>query len=252
MSPHSSRPGSRVLAPLAVLVLLASVALVGCSDNKAAPNAPNPTPPATTTYEGTISGSGTSGSLTLTIATGTPSPQPKPARARANVSATGTLVVAGGGTVSLSGSYDDVNKILTVGGGGWTFTGGLNGYGMEGVFGGPGGISGVFSVQQVGTGTDTVIVVVGDFTSTTGGPGGVFNFSIRNGVVHGNAFENGGSAAIPLDGTYDPLTGDIVIDHPQAPGGPPLATGNLAANGQASGFYDDGAGEAGTWAGTKQ
>ena len=251
--PHShGRSPSRVATAVVLVTGLAAFALSGCSDNKPAPNSPGGSA-GSTTYKGTISGSGTSGSLTLTIATATPSPQPAPARARATVTATGTLIVSGGGgTIPLTGSYDDVANTITVGGSGWTFTGSLTSFGLEGGFGGPGPVSGVFSVQTVGSGADTVIVVVGTFTSTTGSSNGVFNFAIRGTVLHGNAYEDGATKPFPLDGTYTPSTGVISIVHPTNPTGPPVATGTLAANGTASGTYDDQSGNAGNWTGTKQ
>ena len=251
MSPRPSPSPPRINA-FALVTVVAALAIAGCSDNKPAPNAPGGGA-GSTTYEGTVSGSAISGSLTLTIATSTPGPQPGPARARGIVTASGTLVLAGGGgTVNLTGTYDDIDNLISVAGGGWSLSGGLTAFGMEGGFSGPSGTSGVFSVQQVGSGTDTVIVVVGSFTSTTGGPGGGFNFSIRGTAVHGNAFETGSGTAIPLDGTYTPGSGAISIVNPANAGGPPLATGTLQSNGSASGSYDNGAGEAGTWSGVRQ
>lgn len=189
----------------------------------------------------------------MTVATSTPSPQPGPARSRGTVTATGTLVLAGGGgTVALTGTHDDASHLISIGGSGWTFTGGTTGFGMEGNYAGPGGASGVFSIQRngTGTGTDTVVVVIGTYAATIGTGSGNFNISIRGTVIHGNAFDYTETIATPLDGTYTAGTGAISIVNPA--GGSPLATGTLQSNGSASGTWDNGAGDSGTWTGTRQ
>ena len=236
---------------LTAACLFAIVALVGSGCGKDKTTNPNPGPGATSTsFEGTISGNGVSGDLSLKIATANPAPQ-GPARSQATVTASGTLVT-GGSSVGLTGNYDTVNHAIAVAGGGWTLGGGLTSFGLEGTFTGPGSTSGVFSTQRIGSGTDTVVVVIGTFTSTTGGPGGVFNFSIRGAAIHGNAFPNGGTTAIPLDGTYTASSGAISIVNAANPTGPALATGTLQANGAASGTYDNQNGDSGTWTGARQ
>lgn len=246
----SSRRIPRPPVVLARMVVLGALALAGCSsDNNAIINTGGGGG-GTTTYDGTIAGPTTSGTLTVTIATSTPAPQPGPARSAGTVTATGTLVLAsGGGTVALTGTHDDVNHILTISGSGWTFTGGTTGFGMEGNYSGPGGASGVFSIQRNGTGADTVVVVVGTYAATVGTGSGNFNISIRGTAIHGNAVDFTGGAPIPLDGTYTAGTGAISIVNPA--GGSPLATGTLTGA-SASGTWDNGAGDSGNWSGTKQ
>jgi hypothetical protein len=245
-TPRSSKP---LLAMVASLSLFASLAILGCSDNNNAIINP-PGGGGSSTFDGTISGPTTSGTLTLTVSTATPAPQPGPARARGTVVATGTLVLAGGGgTVALTGTHDDVNHVIAVSGSGWTFGGGTTGFGLEGTYSGPGGASGVFSCQRRGTGTDTVIVVVGTYAATVGTGSGNFNLSVRGTAIHGNAFDYTGGTPIPLDGTYTPGTGAISIVNPA--GGAPLATGTLTGS-SASGTWDNSAGDSGTWTGTKQ
>lgn len=241
----SARKSIVTVAGLVTIVAL--LALAGCGSDKKVTNPPGGG--GTTTFKGTISGNGVSGALTLTVNTATPSPQ---FRARANVTMTGTLAITGGGTVALSGTYDDVAKTASVTGSGWAFTGGYGGSALEGTFAGPAGESGVFTVLTVGSGTDNVVVVIGTFTSTTGGPGGVWNTAIRGNGIHGNAWANGTTNPIPLDGTFTATgggAGNISVVNPANPTGPQLATGTMAADGTASGAYDTGTGDSGTWDG---
>ena len=250
MYPSSSR-SRRPFAALALLPVIAALAFAGCSnDNNAIINPGGGG--GSSTYDGTIAGPTTSGTLTVTIATSTPAPQPGPARSAGTVTATGTLVLSGGGgTIALTGTHDDVAHALTIAGSGWSFTGGTTGFGMEGTYAGPGGVSGVFSIQRNGTGTDTVVVVVGTYAATVGTGSGNFNISIRGTAIHGNAFDYTGGTAIPLDGTFTVGTGAISIVNAGNPGGPPLATGTLTGA-SATGTWDNSAGDSGTWSGTKQ
>lgn len=246
------RTRSRI--PATVLpVLVAALALAGCGKDDKVNNPPNNPPAGSSTFDGTVAGNGVSGTLSITIATDTPGPQFGAARVQVVASGRFTLLTGGGGAVDLTGTHDTATHVFSVTGGGWTFTGGTTSFGLEGGFNGPGGETGVFTLQRKGSGADTVVVVTGTFTSTSGGPGGVFNFAIRGTVIHGNAWEHGEATPIPLDGTYDPATGDISILNPADPGGPLLATGSYdTGTGEASGNYDNGVGEAGTWQGTKQ
>ena len=250
MNPWSRSTPSNLVRWAGSMILFAALAIAGCSDNKNPLN-PNPNPgTGSTTYSGTIAGSTTSGSLTLTVATTTPAPQQAGYRASAIVTASGTLVLTGGGgTVNLTGNYDTGTHLIGVTGGGWTLDGGLTTFGMEGNYSGPGGVTGVFSVQTQGSGANVVGVYVGTFTSTSGGTSGNFNFSIKGSVLHGNAVDANGTV-VALDGQYTAETGGVTVVHPA--GGAPLATGTILPNGTASGTYDDRNGNSGNWSGTKQ
>jgi hypothetical protein len=240
---YGSRPFGRILASL-IASTLAMMVVVGCSSKKVT----NPPPVAgSTTYTGSVSGATTSGKLSITVDTSSPAPQNAGFRARGTVTATGTFTPSGGAAIALTGAYDDVAKTCAVTGSGWSFGGGLTSFGLEGLFSGPAGATGVFSLQ---TGTTGVTVVIGTFTSTTGGVGGRFNFSISGTTVHGNAVATDASV-IPLDGTYTAATGAVSIVHPA--GGNPLATGTYnASTGAASGTFDDQNGNSGNWTGQKQ
>lgn len=235
------------LATIAALLVLA-----GCGSDDKVTNPPDGGTAPTSSFNGTISGSGVSGALTLTVNTANPAPPLRAGRTiSANVAASGTLAITGGGSVPLSGTYDDVAKTCSVTGGGWTLDGSFDGSALEGTFSGPAGESGVFTALAVGSGTDTVAIVIDTFTSNTGGPGGVWNTSIRGSGIHGNAWPTGSTDPIPLDGTFSATgggAGDINVVNPANPTGPPLATGMLAANGDASGSYVT-AGDNGDWLG---
>jgi hypothetical protein len=258
MSRFVHRSPIHLAMSLVFATALGCLALAGCGDDPP-PSAP-PAPTGSTTFEGTIAGQTSSGTLTITVATSNPSPQPVPMGASAIVTATGSVTPTGGSAVALTGTYDDQTDQVSLTGGNWTLAGGLTSFGLEGTYSGPGGVQGVFSVQRQGTGTDTVIVVIGTYTATVGTGSGNFNFAFRPSItsgqnLHGNAFDVSVATPIPLDGTAtsDGLGGyDISIVNPQVPAGPPLATGKLLVNGNASGTFDTGGGDSGTWQGTRQ
>jgi hypothetical protein len=257
MSRFLHRSSIHLAMPIALVAALACLGLAGCGDDPP-PNAPAPS--GSTTFRGTIAGQTSSGALTITVATSNPSPQPGPMGANAVVTATGTVTPSGGSGVALTGTYDDQSNHVALTGGGWTLGGDLTSFGLEGTYSGPGGVTGVFSVWRSGTGTDTVIVVVGTYAANVGTGSGNFNFAFRPSItsgqnLHGNAFDAAVPTPISLDGTAtaDGLGGyTISIVNPQLPAGPPLATGTLLLNGTASGTFDTGTGNSGTWQGTRQ
>jgi hypothetical protein len=231
-------------AGLRVVAILAILAVGGCGKKVTNPDA---NPDGTTTYTGSATGAVTSGKLTIILSTTTPAPQAGAYRAPRVIPAGGTFALTGGAAVNLSGSYENVGKSVAVTGGGWTFTGDVTSVGIEGIFTGPGPVNGVFSLQS---GSNEVTVVVGTYTSLAGGENGRFNFSIKGSEVHGNAVSTTG-VVTDLDGTYTAATGAISIANPG--GGAALDIGTYyALSGQATGTYNDGAGDNGDWTGTKQ
>lgn len=234
-----------------VLMLVAALALAGCGTGAQPSGPPAGPPPDSSRFLGTVAGDGVSGTLSLTLATATPRPQFGAARVQVAASGRFVLLTGGGATMDLTGSHDTATQVFSVTGGGWTFTGGVTSVGLEGGFTAP-SATGIFTLLQQGAGADTVIVVTGSFVSGAGGPGGVFNLAVRGTAIHGNAWTDGEVTATVLDGTFTPATGAISIVNPQNPGGPPLATGVYdPGSGIASGDYDNGAGDTGTWSGTK-
>jgi hypothetical protein len=242
---HRNSTSGPIFAVL-IASALAVMSLVGCGKDKVV------NPPAgagSTTFTGSVTGSTTSGKLSITVETSSPAPQNAGFRARAAVNANGTFTPTGGAAIGLTGTYDTGSQTVAVIGSGWSFGGGLTSFGLEGGFTGPGPVDGVFSLYR---GTSDVTVVIGTFTSTTGGVGGRFNFSINGTTVHGNAVATD-QTVIPLDGTYTASSGAISIVHPVNPTGNPLATGTyVSGTGHASGTFDDQAGNSGTWLGDKQ
>lgn len=237
-----------------LVAVLAMLSLLGCSKDKTTNPNPNPNPvTGSTTYTGSVAGAGANGTLTITVATDSPAPQNVGFRAHTIVSASGTFKRAGQPDVSLTGDYNDGSKQLAVSGGGWMCRGGLMSSRLEGSVSGPTGEAGFFSLIEGSTG---VTVIIGRFTSTTMPPGrnGDFNISVSGTQVHGTAVADGvGGQPIPLDGTYDPANGAISIVNPAPGATAPLAIGNYdSMTGDASGTYNTGLGDSGTWMGTKQ
>jgi hypothetical protein len=253
----NSRSTAAVRAPklaIALSTVVLAVALAGCSeDNPTSP--PQNQNPTSTTYTGSVTSNQAAGNgtLTITVQTGTPAPNRPGASATATVAATGVFTPSGGGTaIALAGTYDLDAKTFTITDGTWTFDGGLTTFGVEGSVTGPGGVTGSFSLF---VGTSSVIVVVGTYAGTTSGN---FNFGINGSELHGNAYQSGGGSAIPLDGTYNASSKQIVIYRPGETAPPYLAVGTYdpANNPDASGTWDnqqpDPYHESGTWSGNKQ
>jgi hypothetical protein len=240
------RPHSVLASGLVAVLMILSLA--GCGKDKTTNPTPNPAP-SSTTYTGSVTGRATSGKLAVTLGSTTAPAQRVTSSASGTLTATGTLTPSGGAPVTLTGTYDDVAKTFSVSGGGWTFTGALVGTVLSGNFTGPGGVTGVFNLQQ---GTTGVTVVIGTFTSTSGGPNGTFNFSISGTAIGGDAVDTDGTV-VPLNGTYTATSGAISIVHPANPTGAPLATGTFnATSGSASGAYNDQSGNSGNWTGARQ
>lgn len=240
---------SLTLVGTCLVAALAIGGLSGCGKDDKTSTKPNPNPtPSPTTYTGIVTGSTTSGKLVVTLADTATVPG-RATRAFATLVATGTFTLSGGEPITLTGTYDDAAHTFTVTGGGWTFGGTLSGTALSGTFTGPGGVTGVFTLQQ---GTTGVIVIIGTFTSTSGSSNGRFNFSISGATVSGYGMADGGST-IPLNGTYNATSGAISIRHPANPTGAPLATGTYnSTSGVASGTYDDQDANSGNWTGNRQ
>jgi hypothetical protein len=250
---HTKR---RAAVSVLAIGVLAALTFAGCSNdnnNNNNPVNPNPNPtPTGAQYRGVIAGPTSSGTLDINIATtGTtsaPAGSPGSYRLLAQLTSTGTITPDSGAAVALTGAYNDSSKALALTGGGWTLNGSKVSSGaLQGTYTGPKG-PGVFTADSVGAAVDSVRAVLGTFTSTSGGPNGIFNFTIRDSTIHGTAVDTTGNS-LPLNGTFTATGGGISIRNPALPGGAPLATGTLAADGSASGTYDNGAGNSGTWTG---
>jgi hypothetical protein len=227
----AARAGSALVAALAI-------GLSGCGKD-------NPTqPPGSSRFRGAFTGAATTGCLSITVDTATPAPQGGNRAVKTAVTATGSIRFYGS-RVDVTGTYDETADTVTLSGGGWTVSGNLAAYGMEGTMSGP--QTAVFSLYQYGA--DTVRVFTGTFDSSTAEDGN-FNFAIRGTGVRGHAVDSTGTVVV-LSGTFAPSDSSITITHPGNPAGPPFATGRLHPDESVSGTYDDQSGDSGTWAGNK-
>jgi hypothetical protein len=227
-----------------VALLVAASVLAGCG-GKGSPDVTNPPPPPTgsTSFSGSYASSIEHGSLAITVSTDAPAPPAGTYRAGSVVGATGTLKPVSGGTTALTGTYNDATHAVSLAGGAYTVSGGLNSYGLEGFFGAAGGSTGNWSVVTTST---PVTVYCGTFTSTSGRASGRWTLAVRGGAVHGIWIDTNG-VELPLDGT---LVGvNITITNPLDPPGPALANGTLVA-GTMSGTYNTGGGNSGNWSAT--
>lgn len=156
---------------------------------------------AATTFAGTIAGAnGQSGRLSVTVQTSLAAAVSAPLltaqstaeKAQAVSQATGTLVT-GGSTVSLSGTYDSTTTAISLGGGGYTFTGTIANGILSGSYMGPNNASGGFS--SLNATTAPVTRYCGTFTENAQAGSGVFNVEVSaNGVLSGNSIGTSGDA----------------------------------------------------------
>jgi hypothetical protein len=142
-------------------------------------------------------------------------------------------------TIALAGQYETVTKALVAMGGGDTFTG---------VFDGVNSLHGALT----GTRTGTFVAVKDDngtaqaYNGTfSGDDSGIWNFTIDGTVLAGSFTTTSGSMGA-LDGTIS--GNNITISNPG--GGSPLAIGTLSGN-NASGTWNDGSGNSGSWTGSR-
>ncbi len=163
------------------------VTIAACSSNTSTGASGN----TSTTLVGVVADSTESGTITLTVGTGlsgalvgfAPVSVPRsPTIIAAVVSASGTLKLAGGSTISLSGTYDTGSGALSVSGGGYTLTGTYANGVLSGTFTGPHG-SGGFSTQTSSS-TNTATTYCGTWVATDGSNDhGVFNAVFTSGAA---------------------------------------------------------------------
>lgn len=198
-----------------------------------------------TSFVGTVVGGSAndeSGSLTIDIAgTALAPPASLTANSSASLTVTGTLTLVSpaAATHALTGTYDDATNQLDISGGGYTFTGVFDGTSrLEGTYTGGNGPGLFVTAKDVGS----AVAFCGTFD---GDDDGTWNFVVNGTTLSGTALTSSGDVA-PLDGTVD--AGAVTIVNPQNPTGPPLATGTITGT-SATGLWDTGAGQSGTWQG---
>lgn len=172
--PRSNRSTHSTLWPsLAVLAATAMLlALFGCgSDEKKNPLDPGGGVTPSTSFTGSLTSGTVSGTLGITVSSTSLARGIRGAAATV-VTASGTLKIVGGGTISLTGSYDTVLDTLYLAGGGYLIRGTYYPSDVpptfNGTWVGPGG-SGFWGCI-VGD-ASTVKVFCGTFSATSGGYG---------------------------------------------------------------------------------
>jgi hypothetical protein len=237
-------PRRRLAFPFDVALAagLLAAGLAGCGGKSATPEPEGPAQFAGT-FAGSASGAGVSGSLSVTIAVSS-APAPGTMALRAQVAATGTLTLSGGGTVDLTGTYDDATGAVTLEGGSWSVSGTRSGAALSGTVTSPGGILGGFVAAQSGDAAPRVYC--GAYASATpGGPRGLFNLVISGAAVTGLAVDEQTGEVVALQGTLSGAS--ITIADPNG-GSVAFATGTLAGGPDTcAGTYDDGLGDTGSW-----
>jgi len=149
-------------------------------------------------------------------------------------------------TIAITGTYNTSSRAFSATGGGYTFDGAYDGSSrLQGTFTGP-SLSGTFLTERATNGPKAYC---GTFTSSTAGENGIFNVTLHGAILFGIATGDAGTV-LPLDGTVS--GSDVTVVNPNAPTGPPLATGTVSTDGSmVAGDFDDGAGNMGTWEGAR-
>ncbi len=199
--------------------------------------------PTETTLAGILSATnGAVGTLELTVAGDITAPRVAAAggrlpAARVVLNLSGTLSLATGGTVNVTGTWDTGTGAVSFTGGGYSFTGSYATGALSGTFTGP-AIDGVFTMT-VSSGTAGVTTYCGTFTGTDGNgdpENGLLSLAVSGGQVYALLVISTSSYA--LTGT---VSGSIVTL--SIPSG--SATGTISGS-SVSGSYTAG-GSSGSW-----
>jgi hypothetical protein len=208
----------RLCVALAIATILAT-SWYACggkgSSSNSSPTSPSGPTSSATMFEGTIAGaSGQSGAFSVTIQTTVASSSVASLRAagltlrpESFTQVSGTLNVAGGASVTLAGSYDSSANTVSLSGGGFTFTGSINGAVLSGTYTGPSGSGGFSSLNAS---QNSVTAYCGTFTNPSPGDSGIWNLQVSaNGAVSGVAIPTNptGAGDFARDGTF--LTGQL-------------------------------------------
>jgi hypothetical protein len=220
---------ARRAVPLCLTVLALLAALGGCNDDN-----DNDRPATTTRYAGTFTGSsGESGVLSLTVQ------QPPPAGVsiiRATITTSGTATVSGAGSVSLTGTFDDVTGELNVSGGGYTFSGIVANGEVMGDYAGPNGPGAFVALQATGA---NVTVYCGTFE---GDATGMWNVAVSSDGTVAGAFTDATNASSSLTGTVS--SNNVALEDPA---GDVTANGTIAGGSVTGTWTDVGSGDTGNW-----
>ncbi|HTS88386.1 MAG TPA: hypothetical protein VMG41_07850 [Gemmatimonadales bacterium] len=180
-----------------------------------------------------------SGSVQLTVSTGSLDIPAPTAVAFSAVTASGSVKLVGGGTVSVTGSYDQDANSISVSGSGYSFTGAYDGNNrLEGTYTGP-STQGTFVTALADANTAA-------FCGTyTGDDQGVWNFVIDGAAVLGQAVSSATGSSAPLDGSISGNNISILFPGTQQV----LATGTRSGSTVSGTWADPNSTDHGTWAG---
>ncbi len=217
---------ARVLVSLSLS--LSAVPFIACSSDEASKPAPASSGGA---YRGLLTGPTETGVLDVTI--GGESVKTSGLRTLAATSSVGgTIAIAGGGgTVSLTGTYDAATGTLTLTGtnakGTYALTGTSSSSGFSGKYSGPNGSSGVFSLTSAANGA-TAELYCGTYSTLAGQVVGVWNLVIGSGVGTGAHCDPKGCGALTatVSGTTLTITD---ADKPTKPPTTGTITGGTAS-----------------------
>jgi N-acetylneuraminic acid mutarotase len=167
--------------------LVALAAVAACrGETSTAPQ----TPIVTTTFQGVLAGpGGESGVITLTTVTGAASAVsvqsvgPAAASGPGTANLNGTVAIVGGGTHTLTGTFDAGTGGITASGGGYTFMGSVSGSNVSGSYTGPNG-AGTFRGLSSSASTPTFVTYCGTFSGPRG-PQGVWNLERSGSLLFG-------------------------------------------------------------------
>ena len=231
------RSNTRALKGLVVMVASLGFACGGDSGSPTAPTtSPAPTP-TTTSFQGVLAGVGEIGTLELTVQAAVSSLDTARAPQVASASSGSVRLAGSGGPVSLTGTYEDSTREVTMSGGGFTFIGVITGDGMElaGPYTGPGGASGGFVTLNTAGGT-----VTGYCGTFTGAGGGRLAMSISaGGIVSGGWINTANGASGNIRGRRSGSSLTLTSD-------PDIHIEGTQSGNALSGTWSD-ANEGGTW-----
>lgn len=198
---HTSRP-RRVLLGLFLAIALGMLAWAGCSDdNPTSPGGGTPTP--TTSMSGAFVSGTANGPMSVSISSASLASRLHGGRVSTTVvTATGSIKPIGGGTISLTGSYNTDTDTLGLSGSGYVFTGQADTTGgvdvITGSWTGPGG-PGVFGCGE-GTASNPVGAYCGSYENDAGTDTGNFDFLAIGDEFSGIVFPSDGSEPSVFEG----------------------------------------------------
>lgn len=232
----------------ALSALFSCLSLVACG-GKGSPTGPSPTTTTgptstpttsttTLTYAGIFAGPRLAGGRIQMSATVTASTASLTSRPLAESSATGTLSMADGTIVQLSGRYESTTKAFTLSGGPYAVSASVQGDAVTGSYTGPGNSSGGVSAFTSGAGKTPVV-----YCGTFDGPSqGRIKLTRLDSTISGYGTDAFGTVAV--SGT---VTGSTVsMSFVPEPGHTGQVNGTLTG-GQMSGTWSNTLKESGTW-----